>query len=158
MELFCVLFCFFCCKIHKKKPVLESLFNQVAGQYPATSLKERTPAQVFSDEFARYLRQNTSRRLLLFYEKHFTNKIVKNSLRKNKKMETVCKKNNDTHRTKTWSQIIPHLHMLDLRIFRVEFENTIAIFDICDLELSCRKVCCKNKNGGKKLHEKNKNV
>ena len=48
--------------------------------------------------------------------------------------------------------------MPDLRIFRVEFENAIVIFDICDLELSCCKVWGKNKNGGKKFHEKNKNV
>ena len=61
------------CKIHKKKPVLESHFNKVAGLYPATSVKERTPAQVFSGEFCKILKttflQNTFRRLLLFYKK-----------------------------------------------------------------------------------------
>ena len=59
----------------------------------------------FLMNFARYLRH-------LFYrtpldesfcstEKYFTNKIVKNPLRKEKKVETACKKNNDTHKTKT---------------------------------------------------------
>ena len=62
-------------KIHKKTPVPESLFNKVIGFYPATSLKERTPIQVFSDEFCEihktpFLRK-TSRRLLLLYEKIF---------------------------------------------------------------------------------------
>ena len=41
MELFCNFFFF--CKIHKKKSVPESLFNKVAGLYPATSLKVSTP-------------------------------------------------------------------------------------------------------------------
>ena len=64
----------FLCKIHKKTPVLESHFNKVTGLYPATSLKERTPTQVFSGEFCEILKtpflQNTSRRLLLFYGKN----------------------------------------------------------------------------------------
>ena len=54
--------------------------------------------------FARYLR-NTFHRTPPGYcfcstEKYFTNKIVKNPLRKEKK-ETACKKCNDTCRTKT---------------------------------------------------------
>ena len=81
--------------------MLESLFNKVAGLYSATLLKERTPTQVFSDKFCEILRHNTSRRLFLFYGKYFTNKIVKKSLRKEKKMGTICKKNNDTCRAKT---------------------------------------------------------
>ena len=68
-------FFFFFCKNHKKTPVPESLFNEVIGLYPATILKERTPAQVFSDEFCEIVKttsfQNTSRRLLLFYRKIF---------------------------------------------------------------------------------------
>ena len=40
------------CKINRKTPVLESLFNKVTGLYPATLLKENTPIQVFSDEFS----------------------------------------------------------------------------------------------------------
>ena len=96
----------FLCKIHKKTPVLESHFNKVTGLYPATSLKERTPTQVFSDEFCEILKtlflQNTSRRLVLFYgEKNFIKKIVKNPLRKGKKMETAFKKNNHTGKAKT---------------------------------------------------------
>ena len=62
----------FCCKIHKKTSVTESLFNKVTVLYPATSLKERTPTQMFSHEFCEILKtpffQNTSRRLLLFCE------------------------------------------------------------------------------------------
>ena len=53
----------------------ESHFSKVIGLYPAISLKERTPTQVFSDEFCEILKttflQNTSRRLLLFYGKIF---------------------------------------------------------------------------------------
>ena len=52
MKLFRELCCCCCCyKIHKKTAVPESLFYKVIGFYPATSLKERTPIQVFSDEF-----------------------------------------------------------------------------------------------------------
>ena len=43
-------------KIHKKTTVQESLFNKIAGLYPAASLKERTPKQVFSDEFYEILK------------------------------------------------------------------------------------------------------
>ena len=46
----------FLSKIHKKTPVLESHFHKVIGLYAAISLKERTPRQVFSAIFARYLR------------------------------------------------------------------------------------------------------
>ena len=95
--------------------MLESHFNKVTGLYPATSLKERTPTQVFSSEFCEIHKttflQNTSRRLLLFYrKKHFINKIARNSLRKWEKMETACKKNN--HKTKTSSLFTSSLHIL----------------------------------------------
>ena len=40
-------------KIYKKATLLEYLFNKVTGVYPATSLKEKTPIQVFSDEFCK---------------------------------------------------------------------------------------------------------
>ena len=66
---------FIFCKIHNKTQESEPLFNKVIGFYPATSLKEWTPIQVFSDEFCEILKtpflQNTSRRLLLLYEKIF---------------------------------------------------------------------------------------
>ena len=73
--------------------------------YPVTSLKEKTPTELFSDEFARYL-------IHLFYrtspdncfcstEKCFTNKI-----------EIACKKNNDTRKTKTGSPFTSSLHIL----------------------------------------------
>ena len=39
-----------------KTSVLESHFNEVTGLYPATSLKESTPAQVFSGEFCEILK------------------------------------------------------------------------------------------------------
>ena len=42
--------------IHKKTTVQESLFNKIAGLCPAASLKERTPKQVFSDEFCEILK------------------------------------------------------------------------------------------------------
>ena len=41
-------------KIYKTTTVPE-FFNKVAGHYPATSLKERTPTQLFSDEFCKIL-------------------------------------------------------------------------------------------------------
>ena len=67
---------FFFFKIHKKTYVSDSLLNKIIGVYPATSLKERTPMQVFSDEFCEILKitslQSTSRRLLLFSEKIFS--------------------------------------------------------------------------------------
>ena len=82
----------------------EPLFNKAAGHYPATSLKERTPTQVFSDEFYEILKttflQNTSRRLLLFYGKIFYQENRKEPSGKRRKMETGFKKNNDTRRTK----------------------------------------------------------
>ena len=50
-------------KIQRKAPVME--FNIVTGLYPATLLKEKTPMQVFSDEYCEIFRtvslQNTSR-------------------------------------------------------------------------------------------------
>ena len=47
---------FFFCKIRKKTPVPESPFDKVTSIYPATSLKERTLTQVFSDEFGEILK------------------------------------------------------------------------------------------------------
>ena len=65
---------FFFCKIHKQTPVLEPHFNKVTGLYPAISLKERTPTEVFSGEFCQILKtpflQNTSSRPLLLYRKN----------------------------------------------------------------------------------------
>ena len=82
----------------------ESLFDKITGLYPATSLKERTPTQVFSDEFREILKtpfyRTPSSDYFCSAEIYFANKIVKNPLRKEKKMETTCKKNNDTRKTK----------------------------------------------------------
>ena len=83
------------CKIHKKTPVLESLFNKVTDLYPAT-LTQDSPTGVFWWVSARYLRH-------LFYrtppgdsfcstEKYFTNKIVKNPLRKEKNWKHFVRK------------------------------------------------------------------
>ena len=75
------------CKI-QKTPVPEPLFNKVIAFYPATSLKERTPIQVFSDEFCEMLKTFFYRASPGDYfcstKKYLTNKIVKNSLRKEK--------------------------------------------------------------------------
>ena len=83
--------------------MLESHFNKVTGLYPAVSLKERTPIQVFSGEFCEILKtpflQNTSRRLLLFY--YFINKIVKDPRRKRKKNRNSLQANNHIGKTKT---------------------------------------------------------
>ena len=72
LEKYCEIYFFL--QNSQETPVLESHFNKVTGLYPATSLKERTPTQVFSDEFCEILKapflQNTSRRLLLFYGKN----------------------------------------------------------------------------------------
>ena len=99
MKLFREIFYF--CEIHKKAPVPQSLFNKVIGFFPATSLKESTPIKVLSDKFPRYLRH-------LFYvtppgdcscstKKCFTGKTLWGK----RKMETPCKKNKDTCKTKT---------------------------------------------------------
>ena len=46
---------FFFCEIHEKTPVPESL-DKVAGLYPTTSLKKRTPTKVFSDYLCEILK------------------------------------------------------------------------------------------------------
>ena len=62
--------------------------------------KKRLQYRCFLMSFISFLQtpflQNTSRKQLLFYGKHFTNKIEKNPLTKEKRIETDCKKNNDT--------------------------------------------------------------
>ena len=45
-------------------------------------------------------------------KKHFINKIVKNPLGKDKTMETPCKKNNHTDKTKASSLFTSSLHIL----------------------------------------------
>ena len=68
------LYIYIFCKIHKKKPVMKSHFNKVSGLYNVTSLKKRTPTQVFSSDFCKLIKtpflQNACRRLLLFYGKN----------------------------------------------------------------------------------------
>ena len=97
----------FFCKIHKKTPVLESHFNKVTGLYLAKKerKKEMTSSQVFLVNFARYLRQPFYRTppatSSVLRKKYFTNKIAKKPLRKEKNIETACKKNNHTGKTKT---------------------------------------------------------
>ena len=54
--------------------------------YPATSMKERTPTQVFSDEFCKVIKapflKTPPGNCFCSTEKYFPNKIVKNPLRK----------------------------------------------------------------------------
>ena len=56
-------------KIHRKRPVPESLFNKVASLRPATLLKKRLWHRCFPVNFVKFLTtpflQNTSGRLLL---------------------------------------------------------------------------------------------
>ena len=54
----------------QETPLPESLFNKVTGLYSATSLKERTPRQKFSDEFCEILRYHFIEHLqtILFYK------------------------------------------------------------------------------------------
>ena len=96
MELFCNFFFFFC-NIYEKAPVPESLFNKLTGLYSATSLKDRTPSQMLSDGFCEILKTRFFYRTLphdcfCSTEKYFTNKIVKNPLRKEKKWKLLVKK------------------------------------------------------------------
>ena len=62
---------------------MESHFNKITGLYLAISLKERTPIQVFLDEFCKILKkpflQNTSRRLFLLCGKNSLSKKLKNT-------------------------------------------------------------------------------
>ena len=57
----------------------KNVFVGVSDLYPPTFLKEKTPMQVYSDEFREIFMtpfsRNTSRQLLLFYGVIFTNKI-----------------------------------------------------------------------------------
>ena len=119
---------FCCCKIHKKTPVLESHFNNVTGLYPAISLrgnfKERTPIQAlefqrkdscnfeesiqhrcFLVNFARYFRHLLYRAPSSDYfcsaEKIFYQQNKKEPSEKREKIETACKNNNHTDKTKT---------------------------------------------------------
>ena len=63
--------------------------------YPASSLKEKTTTQVFSDEFYEILKtpflQNTSKQLLLFYGKILKQQNSRETSEKRGKMETACK-------------------------------------------------------------------
>ena len=98
MKLFRELCCCCCCcyKIHKKTTVPESLLYKVIGFYPATSIKERTPIQVFFYEFCEIRKtpflRNTSRRQLLFYEKIFYQQNNKKISEKRKKWKQFTKK------------------------------------------------------------------
>ena len=77
----------------------------MTGLYPEISLKERTQMQEFSGEFCEILKTPFSEHhqvtTSVLWKKYFINKIVKNPLRKGKKIETACKKNNHTGKTKT---------------------------------------------------------
>ena len=79
----------------------ESLFNKVAGLYTATSVKEITPTQVFCDEFCKILKTELLQATASVLPKIFYLQNSKELSEESKQMETVCKKNNDTRRTKT---------------------------------------------------------
>ena len=116
-------YCF--CKIHKKAPVLKPHFRKVTGLYSATSLKKRTPTQMFSGEFYEILKttflQNTSRRLLLFYgKKYFINIIVKNPLRKGKKWKQLVRK--------TTTQAKQKLHHYSHQVFIFFYYSKMLLF------------------------------
>ena len=67
-----------CAVEERRKQMRRSLFLiKLHVAIHASSLKESAPTQVFSSFL-----ENTSKRLLLFTEKYYTNKIVKNLLRK----------------------------------------------------------------------------
>ena len=73
----------------------ESLFNKVTDLYPATLLKEKTPMQVFSDEFCKIheIRFYRTPPGDFFYTKiYFTTKIVKSPLEKEKKWKQLVRK------------------------------------------------------------------
>ena len=84
---------------------MESHFNKVASLYLAISLKERTPTQMFSGEFCEIIKrpfftEHLQATISVLRKKYFINKIVKNHLRKRKKIETACKTDNHTSKTK----------------------------------------------------------
>ena len=60
---------------------------------------------MFSDEFCQALKKpfygTPPGNCFCYTEKYFANKIEKNPLRKEKKIETACKEKNDTRETKT---------------------------------------------------------
>ena len=89
------------CKIHRKTPVLESLFNKVTGLYPAILLKENTPIQVFSDEFSEIFKTS----FLIKHLQATASVLRKNILPilKSPLKLLVKKKNNDTRRKKTYA-------------------------------------------------------
>ena len=88
-------------KIHWKTPVLGSLFNKVADLYPATSLKERTPTKVLSDNFCQILKTELLQATASVLRKNILPTNSKELSEKRKVMDAVCKKNNDMRRTKT---------------------------------------------------------
>ena len=112
--------------------MLELHFNKVTVHYPAISLKERTPTQVFSGEFCeirKIFTEHLQTTTFVLRRKHCINKIVKNPLRKEKKTETACKKNSHTGKTKTKSLVTLSLQILLL------FKNVfVSLFSAsCDL-------------------------
>ena len=111
---------FFCCKIDKKTSVPESLFNKVTSLYPATSLDERTPTQVLSDEFCEILKktflQNTFRRLLPFYRKIFYQENRKEPSEKRKKWKQLVRKTTTCGKQKLYH----YLHQVFFYLFTIQ--------------------------------------
>ena len=100
----------------------ESTLFKVTGQYPVTLPREKTPMQVLSEEFTRYLRH-------LFYrtppddyfcstKKYFTNKLEKPLRKNNKKWERLVRKQqNDTLRKKLSTNYLKSSHPFTIRKF-----------------------------------------
>ena len=94
-------------KIHKKTPVPDALFKiSIFKLY----WKERIRYRYFWMNFTRCIRRafyrTPSGNCFCSAEKYFTTKIVKSLLKKENKLETVCKKNKGT----CWKQTWTHLH------------------------------------------------
>ena len=92
---------FFKCKIPRKhlrwSLILKKLQVSILKLHWKKGLRYRCFVVDFCEMFKTPLLQNTPRRpLLLYRKKYFINKIVKKPLRKREKMETACKKNNET--------------------------------------------------------------
>ena len=85
--------------------------------YPAASLKEKTPTQVFSDEFCEILKtpfsQNLSRKLFMFYGKIFYQYNSKEPSEKRKK----------------WKQLVRKTIYIKFHILFKKFFNLLSAFN-----------------------------
>ena len=103
--------------------------KEVTGLYPATVLKEKTPIRVFSDEFCKNLRPlfYNSRRLFLSYKKTFYHQNSKEPYGKRQKMETACKKNNDT----CWKKLKNYLNQVFISFYYLKISLLLYSVVLC---------------------------